>query len=116
VFLTHIVNTKKGGEIGLPANPHNRGLVDNSKQKCILQILHRLGRISGHRSDADAATDVKCYDRNTSLDEARTPGDAVGKAGDKRRIKARENGATATSTNASTTTSSSTPGQAPGVH
>jgi phage host-nuclease inhibitor protein Gam len=75
-----------------------------------------LDRSSGRNSDADAAIDVKYYDRNASSDEARTLEDAAGKTIDARRDEARENGTTTTTTNASTTTTSSTPRQAPGVH
>jgi hypothetical protein len=114
MFLTQMVNTRKGGGIDLPPNRHTQRIF-SQPNSC--------------SSDEDDATDGRHHGGYARADAAGTPGDASRARGDTPGIAlgARgdtlgEKGATAiavvasTSTPASTSTTSSTPGQAPRVH
>jgi hypothetical protein len=96
MFLTQMVNTRKGGGIDLPPNRHSRGIFRQPQQQA------EMDPPNPPPAGADPAV-ARADAAGTPRDAPRARGDALG-----------AKGATAASTTATTT--SSTPGQAPGVH
>jgi hypothetical protein len=117
VFLTQMVNTRKGGRIDLPANPHIWRVLRQQQQAEMdppnpppaetdpvvaaqMQMMQQMAD-TGRYACADAVGMLR---------------DALGETRDEGGDAPRADGATTASTIASCTTTSSTPGQAPGVH
>jgi alkanesulfonate monooxygenase SsuD/methylene tetrahydromethanopterin reductase-like flavin-dependent oxidoreductase (luciferase family) len=111
-----MVNTRKGGGIDLPTNPHNQRIIRQQQTEMNPLNPPPAGTDPGCSSDADASIVGKYYDGYASSNAAGTSRDAPGEARDAGANEARANGTTATTTNASSTTTSSTPGQEPGIH
>jgi hypothetical protein len=116
MFLTQMVNTRKGGGIDLPPQSTQSEDIqttttttswDGSSQSSTSWSWSR-----SYIPDADIATDGRYHGRHARSDAAGTPRDVLGERGG----TLGKEGATAASTTATTTTSTSTPGQAPGIY
>jgi hypothetical protein len=117
VFLTQMVNTRKGGGIDLPANPFDRRVLRQQQDKM------NPPNPSPTRTDPVVAAQMQMMQQmaDTMADmhasnAVGTPRDAPEKARYARGDASGDDGATAASPIATTATATSTPGQAPGIY